>query len=104
MKRPGPYLAFLILLTCLAGIDATRLPGKQITARVYLSAMRFYQRDIHPVTAKFIRCRYQPTCSSYSIQAVERFGITKGLRLTIVRLVSCRKSVPMGTKDPVPVS
>ena len=94
--------ALLVLLVALIALDATRAPQKQVTARLYLGAVRFYQRDLQPLTASFIRCRYNPTCSRYSIQAVQRFGIAKGLGLTIKRIASCNGSVPMGTNDPVP--
>jgi putative membrane protein insertion efficiency factor len=88
----------------LVALDMTRVPDRQITARFYLGAVRFYQHDIHPVSGRFIRCRYKPTCSRYSIEAVQRFGIAKGLRLTIMRVLSCNRSVPMGTIDPVPAT
>ena len=94
--------ALLVLLVALIALDATRAPQKQVTARLYLGAVQFYQRDLQPLTASFIRCRYKPTCSRYSIQAVQRFGIAKGLGLTIKRIASCNGSVPMGTNDPVP--
>ena len=94
--------ALLVLLIGLIALDATRAPQKQVTARLYLGAVQFYQRDLQPLTASFIRCRYNPTCSRYSIQAVQRFGIAKGLGLTIKRIASCNGSVPMGTNDPVP--
>jgi putative membrane protein insertion efficiency factor len=104
LKRPGAWLGMVALLFALAALDATRVPQRQVTARMYLGAVRFYQRDIHPLTMHFIRCRYSPTCSHYSMQAVERFGIAKGLRLTVKRIYSCNKSVPMGTYDPVPAA
>jgi len=46
-----------------------------------------------------VACRYRPTCSEYSIQAVERYGIGRGLFLTVKRLASCTNDVPMGTVD-----
>jgi putative membrane protein insertion efficiency factor len=104
MKRPGLWLFLVALLLLLAGLDSARAPQKQVTARLYFAAVHFYQQDIHPVSSHFIRCRYYPTCSHYSMQAVERFGIFKGLRLTIRRLVSCNGSVPPGTYDPIPQS
>jgi hypothetical protein len=88
----------------IAVLDATRAPQKQVTARVYLEAVRLYQADLHPFTSRFIRCRYNPTCSHYSTEAVQRFGIVKGLRLTVKRIASCNKSVSIGTYDPVPAS
>jgi len=46
-------------------------------------------------------CRFQPTCSTYAIDALERHGPIRGLWLTIVRLVRCN---PWGGSgfDPVP--
>jgi uncharacterized protein len=49
-----------------------------------------------------VACRYTPTCSVYSIQAVEKHGIRRGLVLSAKRLLSCDRSVPSGTPDPVP--
>ena len=48
------------------------------------------------------RCRYQPTCSAYGLEAVRRYGSRKGLRLTAARLARCRPGVRYGTPDPVP--
>ena len=102
MKQPLPWLCVFALLLAAACLDATRAPERQLTARLYLGAVRVYQQDIHPVTSRYIHCRYSPTCSHYSMQAVQRFGIAKGLRLTIKRLASCNRSVPQGTYNPVP--
>jgi|HubBroStandDraft_5_1064220.scaffolds.fasta_scaffold196131_2 putative membrane protein insertion efficiency factor len=102
MKRSRLLFGIAALLVLLVALDAMRAPQKQITARLYLGAVRFYQRDLQPLTTSFIRCRYNPTCSRYSIQAVQRFGIAKGLGLTIKRVASCNGSVPMGTNDPIP--
>ena len=102
MKRSRLLFGIAALLVLLVVLDAMRAPQKQITARLYLGAVRFYQRDLQPLTTSFIRCRYNPTCSRYSIQAVQRFGIAKGLGLTIKRVASCNGSVPMGTNDPIP--
>ncbi|MBE3096418.1 MAG: membrane protein insertion efficiency factor YidD [Planctomycetes bacterium] len=52
--------------------------------------------------SRFVQCRYRPTCSEYSIEAVGRFGIRRGLVLTARRVMSCRPPVPRGTFDPVP--
>jgi uncharacterized protein len=103
-KRPEPYLALLLLTLVLAACDSTRRPGEQIVARLYVEAVHGYQKYGRPVSAKIIRCRYRPTCSEYSIQAVERFGIARGLALTLRRLSSCNGSVTPGTPDPVPAS
>lgn len=46
-------------------------------------------------------CRFQPTCSSYGIQAVERFGALRGGVLTVRRLCRCHPWGGVGF-DPVP--
>lgn len=64
-----------------------------------LAAIRFYQRRISPGLPA--ACRYQPTCSHYSYEAIERFGVARGSLLTLWRLLRC---TPVGGKgyDPVP--
>ncbi|MEM7764955.1 MAG: membrane protein insertion efficiency factor YidD [Pseudomonadota bacterium] len=61
--------------------------------------LRGYQALISPVLGN--NCRYQPTCSQYAIEAVQRFGVFKGLWLTMRRLSRCH---PWGGHghDPVP--
>jgi hypothetical protein len=46
-------------------------------------------------------CRFHPSCSSYAIQAIERFGVTKGCWLTTKRLLKCHP-FNEGGDDPVP--
>ena len=46
-------------------------------------------------------CRYTPTCSEYMKQAIERFGVIKGLKLGIKRILRCNPKGGMGY-DPVP--
>ena len=47
-------------------------------------------------------CRHVPTCSDYAIEAIEKYGVLKGILLTIKRVLSCN---PFGKSgyDPVPV-
>lgn len=103
-KRPEPYLTLLLLLMAFAAGDSMRRPKDQILARGYVQAVLEYQRYGRPVSMKIIRCRYRPTCSQYSLEAVERFGIGRGLALTLRRVASCRGDVALGTPDPVPSS
>jgi putative membrane protein insertion efficiency factor len=67
--------------------------------RVVLGAIKAYRR-VSPRLPT--RCRYLPTCSAYGLEAVQRYGARKGLRLTAARLRRCRPGVPYGTPDPVP--
>ncbi|TCS65006.1 membrane protein insertion efficiency factor YidD [Varunaivibrio sulfuroxidans] len=61
--------------------------------------IRGYQLLISPVLPG--SCRYYPTCSSYSLEAIGRFGLAKGGWLTLKRIVRCH---PWGGEgyDPVP--
>jgi len=48
-------------------------------------------------------CRFEPSCSTYGIQALQRHGAWKGLYLTARRLLRCRPWGPSGF-DPVPIT
>lgn len=102
LKRPETYLGISALTVILIFADTFRSPESQITGWLYVRGVYVYQAVGRPLLEGHIKCRYQPTCSDYSIQAVERFGIRKGLALTYQRLNSCRTSVPLGTIDPIP--
>ena len=64
-----------------------------------LKAIRFYQRKISPLFGP--RCRYYPTCSQYTFDAVERYGVLIGSVLGALRLLRCNPLFPGGV-DPVP--
>ena len=65
---------------------------------VVLATLRFYKRAISPNLPP--SCRYQPTCSEYAYEAVDKYGILKGGRLAIWRILRCN---PFGGSgyDPV---
>lgn len=102
LKRPETYLAAFLVLIVLAAIDSCREPADQVTARLYVGGVHVYQAVARPLLAGRIHCRYQPTCSDYSIEAVRLYGIRYGLRLTVKRIDSCKTEVSRGTLDPVP--
>jgi putative component of membrane protein insertase Oxa1/YidC/SpoIIIJ protein YidD len=101
LKRPQTILGLLLVLLVLAGIDSFRQPDRQLTARLYVAAVHGYQHYGRSLLAGLIVCRYDPTCSVYSVQAVQKYGIRWGLVLSARRLFSCNRSVPLGTFDPV---
>ena len=95
------FSLFLALALAFAA-DATRAPQNQVSVRLFRVAVAEYRAHVRPLTSRFIRCRFNPSCSAYALQAVERFGIAHGLALAAHRIWSCRDSVPLGTYDPVP--
>jgi putative component of membrane protein insertase Oxa1/YidC/SpoIIIJ protein YidD len=102
LKRPETWLAVLAIAVLLGVVDARRAPADQLSTRAWIAGVHAYRAVGHPLLEGRIQCRYEPTCSEYSIQAVERFGIRRGLAMTFRRLESCKVDVPLGTYDPVP--
>lgn len=70
----------------------------RIGRRVVLAPLFVYQRMISPSLPR--RCRYEPTCSAYAVQAVERYGVLRGLVLAGWRLLRCNP-FSRGGYDPV---
>ena len=72
-------------------------PG--LAARVSLLLIRFYQRAVSPGLGRV--CRFEPSCSHYTYEAIERLGLFRGMWLGVRRLLRCR---PFGGSgyDPVP--
>jgi putative membrane protein insertion efficiency factor len=67
--------------------------------RIALAAIRFYQRRISPGIAP--ACRFQPTCSEYAYEAIDRFGALRGAALAVWRILRCNP-LNDGGLDPVP--
>lgn len=63
-----------------------------------VAAVRFYQRFLSPFTGP--TCRFYPSCSEYSIQALLKHGLFLGTIKTAVRLLKCHPYHP-GGYDPV---
>lgn len=66
---------------------------------VVLALLRFYKRFVSPILPPM--CRFEPTCSVYAAQAVERYGVMRGAWLAVRRLSRCHAFNPGGW-DPVP--
>ncbi|MBL8003640.1 MAG: membrane protein insertion efficiency factor YidD [Candidatus Kapabacteria bacterium] len=54
---------------------------------IALFLLKVYKRLLSPLLPN--SCRFYPTCSEYSRQAIEKFGVLKGTRLSIVRISKC---------------
>lgn len=66
---------------------------------VVLALIRFYKRFISPALPS--ACRFEPTCSVYTYQAIDKYGVIKGGWLGIKRIARCHPLNP-GGYDPVP--
>lgn len=67
--------------------------------RPFLAMIRFYKKRISPGLPP--SCRFQPTCSEYAYEAIDKYGIFKGGGLAVWRILRCN---PWGGSgwDPVP--
>ncbi len=67
--------------------------------QVFLVLIRFYQRFISPALPP--SCRFNPSCSEYSYEAIQRYGLLRGGWLSLRRIARCHPWNP-GGYDPVP--
>lgn len=72
---------------------------KKLLAKFFILLIRIYQYTLSPYIGR--SCRYTPTCSVYSIEAIKKYGPFKGGWMALKRVVSCN---PWGGSgyDPVP--
>ena len=68
--------------------------------KLFILPIRVYQVTLSPLLGPN-KCRYQPTCSSYAIGAIQEWGVLRGSWLALRRIGSCH---PWGGHghDPVP--
>jgi len=68
-----------------------------LTALPAIWMIRAYQRFLSPIFGR--RCRYYPTCSEYTLVAVRRFGLVRGLSLGAWRILRCNPFSRGGVDD-----
>ncbi|UOQ47722.1 membrane protein insertion efficiency factor YidD [Gracilibacillus caseinilyticus] len=67
--------------------------------KLIMLLIRFYQQFISPMFPP--SCRFQPTCSQYSLECFQRFNVLKASYLSVIRILKCHPFHPGGF-DPVP--
>lgn len=80
---------------CRSGRDGPRTPGRTVAHGL----IRLYQVTLSPMIGR--QCRYLPTCSAYTDEAIDRYGIWPGVWMGLARILRCQ---PFGSAgfDPVP--
>lgn len=73
----------------------------KLPARVAVLLIRGYQQVISPLFPP--TCRFTPTCSSYAVTAIGRFGLLAGGWMAVKRIIRCNPWHPGGV-DPVPAA
>jgi putative membrane protein insertion efficiency factor len=99
--RRGLGRVLLALLLLGVGLDWTRAPAQQWTARGEVAAIHLYQRTLSPVLARGgVRCRFRPSCSHYAEAVIREDGALVGTLRAAWRLLRCGPWTPAGTVDP----
>jgi uncharacterized protein len=81
-----------------AGASRTPNAPARVARALVLAPVWLYQRLISPALPR--RCKYEPTCSRYAVEAVREFGILRGAVLAAWRLLRCNPW-SYGGYDPV---
>lgn len=58
--------------------------------KIFIFIINLYKKNISPILHKLgFDCKYYPTCSEYTKQAIEKYGVIKGCYLGIKRILKC---------------
>ena len=113
---PGPVASGLAILSCALNFwtPCENTAGKDLSQgdvrhslrqaalliqKAVLALLKYYKKYISPCLPR--ACRFEPTCSVYMVQAIQKKGLLRGLVLGAKRLVRCHPFCAGGF-DPVP--
>src|SRR5258708_31767865 len=100
LKRPETWLLIWFAVVAAFAADSFRQPSRQVSVRLHVGAVHLYQRFGRPMLRGYVTCRYRPTCSEYSIEAVEKYGIRRGLLMTFRGIASWTRAGAPRAVDP----
>ena len=69
--------------------------------KFFIFLIKKYQKYLSPIFANYTHCKYTPTCSNYTIEAIEKYGVIKGSLMGFWRILRCNP-FSKGGFDPVP--
>ena len=96
-RLAGVLLAAAVVL----GLDLSRAPGSQWTARTLLLGIDLYQATLSPLMPRAgVHCRFEPSCSLYAEGVLRRHGTLVGSAKTVWRILRCAPWTEKGTVDP----
>ena len=102
-RAPSRLLVAGLLTVAFVLFDLGRAPQQQWTTRGLLLAIDAYQATLSKAMPTLgVQCRFQPTCSRYTEQAIRLHGAFKGTRLGAWRLLRCGPWTEAQTLDPPP--
>lgn len=90
------FISKSVVIAILSGIAFLLIISIIFLKAILIWLVRFYQRFASQKTRE--RCRYEPSCSEYMIQSLQKYGVIKGLSKGIRRLRRCKP--PNGGFDP----
>lgn len=72
--------------------------------KIIIFVLKFYKKLVSTLLFSLLGhgCRYSPTCAEYSIEAMEKFGVTKGTMISMKRIIRCHPFSRHPAFDPVP--
>jgi putative membrane protein insertion efficiency factor len=71
---------------------------KKLITGLLIKSIRFYQKFVSPLKSR--SCRFHPTCSTYILKALDKYGLIEGVKLATKRILSCHPFHP-GGYDPI---
>ena len=68
--------------------------------KLILSLIKFYQKHLSPINYGIITCKFEPSCSHYTHDAIDKYGVVKGTLMGAWRVLRCNP-LSKGGDDPV---